>query len=288
MPFDTAILGDDFMPMNHKTIQPVAAEALEIFNAKGELIPGYHHIVRGDTGETIRVAPKSYTLVQNETAIGMIEDALTKSKLDLTDARFGCDYSSDGARMFAQWLLPAHTAKVRDGVEASLRVVLLNAYDGSTALQGRVGAFNWVCANQSVSGQEYASFRFQHRGEIDLAPAIGRLTTAAECHALEVRRWERWPAIPVSDQLARKLIGALPKVSETTVDQLVHAWLIARDEDPLQGGPNLWCLMNVLTNWATRGEGGRTLDKVSRSWERQTQVATLLEGKQWLEVETVG
>ena len=46
--------------------------------------------------------------------------------------------------------------------------------------------------------------------------------------------------------------------------------------------------MNVLTNWATRGEGGRTLDKVSRSWERQTQVAGLIEGKQWREIETVG
>jgi len=284
MPFDTAVLGDDFMPMNHKTVQPIGALALKIFSETGAEIPGWHHIVRGDNQETIRLAPDSYTVVQNAEAIAMVEDAFTKSRLDLTDARFGCDYSSDGARMFAQWLFPAHTAKVRDGVEASLRVVMLNAYDGSTALQGRVGAFNWVCANQSVSGKEYASFRFQHKGAIDLAPAVARLAKAAEHHALEVSRWERWPAVPVSDQLARKLIGALPKISDTTTDQLVHAWVVARDEDPLQGGPNLWCLSQVLTNWATRGEG-RTLDKVSRSWERQTQVAGLIEGKLWAEVE---
>ena len=167
--------------------------------------------VRGDNRETIRLAPDSYTLVQNEAAIGMIEDAFTKSKLDLTDARFGCDYSLDGARMFAQWIFPAHTTKVRDGVEASLRVILLNCYDATTALSGRVGAFNWACANQSVSGQEYASFKFQHKGEIDLRPAVERLAIAAEKHVIETTRWERWPAIAVSDQLARKLIGRCPR-----------------------------------------------------------------------------
>jgi hypothetical protein len=288
MPFDTAILGDDFMPMNHKTVQPIAATALKVFDASGKEIEGYHHICRGDTGATIRVAPDSYALVQNETAIGIIEDSLSRSRLDLTDARFAADYSSDGARMWAQWILPAHTATVRPGVEASLRVILLNSYDGSSALQGRVGSFNWVCANQAVSGKEYASFRYQHSGKIDLVPAIARLTIAAEQHAIEVNRWERWADIKVTDQLARKLLTALPKASETTVDGLVHAWLIARDEDPVQGGDNLWCLANVLTNWATRGDGGRGAERGQRNWDRQAHVAALMETKTWAEVEAVG
>jgi hypothetical protein len=288
MPFDTAILGDDFMPMNHKTVQPLAASALKIFDATGKEIEGYHHITRGDTGATIRVAPDSYTLVQNDYAVALIEDALIKSRLDTTDARFAADYSSDGARMWAQWILPAHTSKVRQGVEASLRVIFINAYDGSTALHGRVGSFNWACANQAVSGKEYASFRFQHKGEIDLVPAIARLTIAAEQHAIEVTRWERWTGIKVTDKLALKLLATLPKASETTVDALVHAWVKAKDEDPVQGGDNLWCLANVLTNWATRGEGGRGADKGLRNWERQNHVAALMETKAWQEVEAVG
>ncbi len=287
MPFDATILGDDFMPMNHKTIQPIAASALKIFDADGKEISGWHHICRGDTGETIRVAPDSYTLVQNDYAVALIEDALNKSKLDTTDGRFGADYSADGARMFAQWILPAHTSKIKDGVEASLRVILFNAYDGSAALQGRVGSLNWACANQAFSGKEYASFKFQHKGKIDLEPAIARLAVAAEKHVVEAVRWERWPTIAVSDMLARKLLTALPKATESTVDSLIHAWLRARDEDPVQGGPNLWCLFNVLTRWATHDQGGRG-ERAQRNWDRQAQIAEVMEGKTWREVEAAG
>src|SRR5580765_6089118 len=77
MPFDTAVLGDDFMPMNHKTVQPIGALALKIFSETGAEIPGWHHIVRGDNQETIRLAPDSYTVVQNAEAIAMVEDAFT-------------------------------------------------------------------------------------------------------------------------------------------------------------------------------------------------------------------
>jgi len=286
MPFDTAILGEDFTPMNHRTVQPIGAKALKIFNQNGEEIVGYHQIVRGDNAETIRVAPATYTLVQNEEAVDKIEEALKKSRLDLTDARFGCDYSQDGARMFAQWLLPAHTAFIRPGVEASLRVILLNSYDATTALQGRIGSFNWACANQAVSGKEFSSFRFTHKGEIDLGTAIGRLTLAAEEHVEAVQRLERWPAIPLSDQQARRIIASLPKATEALVDNLVHAWLKARDEDPLQGGPNLFCLWNVLTAWSSKE---RTGDNVAvRNWDRQTKVAALVESKLWQDIEATG
>jgi Domain of unknown function (DUF932) len=286
MPFDIAKL-DDFMPMDHKTVQPIAAKALKCYDEAGTPIPGYHHIVRGDTGQTIRVAPDSYPIVQNDIIVEMIETALAKSKLDLTDARFGVDYSHDGARMFAQWLLPAHTAKVRPGVEASLRVIVLNSYDASTALHGRIGSFNWACANQAVSGKEYASFRFAHSGKIDLEPAITRLTGAAEEHVEQVHRWEHWPNIPVSNQLARKVLTAMPKATESQVDALVHAWVKAVDEDPVQGGPNLWCLYSVLTQWATHGEGGGE-NVAFRNWERHERIATMIDGAIWKEVEKAG
>lgn len=286
MPFDTTTLDGDFVPMNHRTVQPTPAKALKVFNESGDEIVGYHHIINGETGATLRLCPDTYALVQNDFAIDTIEEALKKSRLDLTDARFGVDYSHDGGRMFAQWLLPAHTALVRPGVEATLRVVLLNSYDGSGALHCRVGAYNWVCANTSVSGKEFGSFRFTHSGKIDLVPAVARLTTAAEEHVEQVRRWERWPSIPVTDQTVRAVLTSIPKVTNGTIDSLVHAWLKARDEDPLQGGPNLWCLFNVMTAWAssketsTQGEPNRA----HRNMEREVSVAKVIEGKLWQEI----
>lgn len=285
MPFDTATLDGDFVPMDHRQVQPISAKALKCFDENGQEIVGYHHIVRGDTGKTLRVAPDTYTVVQNDMAVDAIESALRKSRLDLTDARFGVDYSHDGGRMFAQWLFPAHTAEVRPGVEATLRVVLLNSYDGSSAVHCRVGAYNWVCANTSVSGKEFGSFRFTHSGEIDLVPAIGKLTLAAEEHVAQVERWKAWPSIPVSDQAVRAVMLSLPQTSETQVDALIHAWLKARDEDELQGGPNLWCLYNVLTAWASSkemvGDGG---NRAQRNWDRQKRVAGVVDGKLWAEM----
>lgn len=283
MPLDFTALSGDFVPMDHKRVQPIGAKALKVFDEEGQEIPGYHHVVRGDTGATIRVAPESYTIVQNDFAVDTIESALRKSSLDLTGARFGADYSHDGARMFAQWILPAHTASIRPGVEASLRVVLLNSYDGSTALHCRTGAFNWVCANTSVSGSEWASFRFTHSGEIDLVPAVAKLAVAAEEHALQVARWERWPSIPVSDATVRAVMTSIPLASRSQVDGLIHAWLKARDEDPLQGGANLWCLYNVLTAWASKGYEGEP-NRAQYTWDRSKRVAQVVESKLWQEI----
>jgi len=287
MPFDLMEIDRlGFVPMNHVRQQPIAARALKVFDERGEEIPGYHHIVRGDTGKTIRIATDSYTVVQNDFAIDTVEAALRASSLDLADLRFGIDYSHDGARMFAQWLLPAHTAQVKSGVEATLRLILLNSYDGSTALHCRSGSYNWACANQAVSGREFSSFRFTHTGEIDLPSAVARLTQAAEEHAEQTRRWQAWPQIAVSDEQACRVLASLPQASESQIDALAHAWLRARDDaDSPQSGPNAWCLFQVLTAWATHGIGtdaGR--QRAQRSWDRQKRVAQVIDSDLWHEL----
>lgn len=287
MPFDliaTEKLG--FMPMNHERAQPIPAEARKIFDSHGEEIAGYHHIVRGDTGATIRVAPDSYPLVQNDFVVRTVEEALSKTSMDLTDMRFGIDYSHDGARMFAQWLLPAHTALVKQGVEATLRIIILNSYDGSTAFSGRSGSYNWACANQAVSGKDFGSFRFVHAGEIDVGEAIAKLTLAAEEHVEQTRRWESWPQIGVSDEQACAVLCTLPGASDAQIDGLVHAWLKARDDaENVQSGANLWCLMQVMTAWATHGIGEeRSKQRAQKSFDRQKRVATVLDGKLWQEL----
>jgi hypothetical protein len=285
MPFDTTTLDGDFVPMNHREVQPIAATVRRVFDEDGREIEGFHHIMNGQTGATIRVAPDTYTMVQNEVAVDTIESALKQSRLDLTDARFGVDYSHDGARMFAQWILPAHTALVKPGVEATLRLVLLNSYDGTSALVARTGAYNWVCANTSVSGKEFASFRFTHSGEIDLSPAVAKLTRAAEEHVEQVHRWEQWPHIPVTDQSMRAVMASIPKASESQIDALIHAYLKARDEDEFQGGANLWCLFNVLTAWASEKDvSARSANRAYRNWGRQKDVGSVVESKLWQEL----
>jgi hypothetical protein len=270
-----------FIPADHAAPKFFPVKARRLFDEAGHELPGYLRIVREDTGDTLHVATDSYKVVTNEEAFGAFEDALKASTLDLTDMRIGTDYAANGARCFRQYLLPAHRVEVKNGIEVALRLIMMNSYDGSLKFRGQCGAYNFVCANTSVSGTDYAQFSMRHSGGIDVKQAIAGLTKAAEEHLETTRRWRAWPRIPVSDQQALEVCKAMPLATPGLVDHLVHSWLRARDEGGPQSGANLWCLWNVLTAWATHGDlhvrGGTGQAK----FDRERRVARLTESKPW-------
>lgn len=267
-----------FIPANHAQPQFFPVAAYRVFDEKGHELPGYKRIVREDTGETLNVATDSYRIVTNEEAFGAFEVALQESTLDLTDMRIGTDFAANGARCFRQYLLPAHTARVGKS-DIALRLIMMNSYDGSLAFRGQSGFYNFVCANTSVSGTDLASFTMRHSGGLDVPKAIAGLAKAAEQHVVESEKMKVLPLIEVSDSQARAVMESIPQPTKTLVDDLVHRWLKARDEDEVQGGANAWCLANVLTAWATHGDGDRK--RVQVRYDREARVRKLMEGKVW-------
>src|SRR5262249_40031569 len=145
-------------PANHAKPQFFPVVARRLFDEKGVELPGYKRIVRDDTGDTLHVATDSYQVVTNEEAFGAFEAAIETSTLDRTDMRIGTDYSGFGVRCFRQYLFPAHRVEIKKGVEVALRILMMNSYDGSLRFRGQAGAYNFVCANTSVLGKDYASF----------------------------------------------------------------------------------------------------------------------------------
>ena len=270
-----------FIPANHKAPAFFPVVARRLFDEKGEELPGYKRIVREDTGCTLNVATDAYKIITNEEAFGAFETALEESSLDLTGLRIGTDYANGGARCFRQYLLPAHTVEVKTGVSVALRLLMMNSYDGSLAFKGQVGAYNFVCANTSVSGVDFASFKMKHTGQLDVPKAIRGLASAAEAHVLEASRMQAWPQISVSDAQARDLFGAMPQATGMLVDHLVHRWLVARDTDPMQGGANAWCLFNVLTAWSTHGDNKVVGGRGQVRFDREQRVRKLIDGKAW-------
>lgn len=270
-----------FIPANHAAPVFFPVEALKLYDERGEVLPDYKRIVRMDTGKTLNVTTDSYTVVTNEEAFGAFEVELRNSKLDLAGMRIGTDYARDGARVFRQYLLPAHQVEVKPGVAVALRLIMMNSYDGSMRFQGRAGAYNFVCANTSIAGTDIAGFKVKHTGEIDLSKAIGSLVAAAEAHVIETGTWKAWPHIKITDLGARALIQALPGGSRTLVDHLVHRYLVARDTDEKQGGNNVWCLFNVLTAWATHGEVDAKGGSAQIKADREASVRKLTELPMW-------
>lgn len=289
MPFDGAykdqMAQHGFIPANHQ--QPVFhnVEVRKLYDEKGEELPGWQRVVNVDLGKTLHVATDAYRLVPNEVAYGAFEDALKRSRLDLTDMQIGTDMPALGARCFRQYVLPAHTVRVKPGVDVALRFIMLNSYDGTTSFRGMSGAYNFVCANTSIVGRDYARFALRHTGEPDVENAILGLVKAAEEHVEVSNKWSLWPQIRLTDQQAITAIKALPNSGggaspKSVVDHLVHAYVDARDSDGPQSGPNLWCLYNVLTAWSTHGQTEEALGMATQL-DRERRIATLVDGKAW-------
>jgi hypothetical protein len=269
-----------FVPADHAAPRFFPVAARRLFDEKGHELPGYKRIVREDTGDTLNVTTDAYEVITNEEAFHAFEEAIRISRLDIAGMMIGTDFSHGGARVFRQYLFPAHMVPVKPGVDVALRIIMLNSYDGSLAFRGTTGAFNFVCANTSILGREVAGFRLKHGKGADIGRGAEVLVAAAESFVEETARWREWPGIPVTDAQAIALFGALPQSTKALVEHLTLAWVQARDAEGPQSGPNLWTLYNVLTAWATHAEA--RAQKAQARFDREERVRRLLGAKDWL------
>ena len=270
-----------FIPANH--VKPIEFEVLlnGIYDAKGRKIPGHKAVVRGDTGDTLAVHSEKYSLVPYQVHFDAFEKAIAKSGLDATNMRIGTDLTNNGARIFRQYLFPDHAVMVDSRYHGNrpiaLRILMFDSYDGSSAFWGKSGAFDFVCANQSVSGKEADSIRFKHVGEMEakIDAAAEQLTYAAQRFYEETKRLDAWPQIDLKNIEFSELVDSLPQSNKTLIDNLTADF--ARID-----GKTLWDGYNLLTRWATHNVPPKT------SADRQKRVGELIEGMLWKGLERVG
>lgn len=289
MPLDMTNLGNyGFIPADHAQPRFFPVSVSRIYDENGHELPGYQRVRRDDTGETLAIHTDSYRLVSNEEAFTAFEEAIWDSSLDKTGMQIATDYANGGARVFRQYLLPAHQVEVKPGAVVALRLLMFNSYDGSTAFKGMSGAFNFVCANTVVRGKTFGSFSFKHtagvRAALDMPAAFAGLTRAAEEFEVMAHQFRKWSAIALSPTADRArieaVLRAIPQSSEELVDHLLAQWLRVLDDPSPNGGATAWSLFNVLTAWATHTEGRVR----SARFDREARVAKVLESKAWGEL----
>lgn len=270
-----------FIPANH--VAPIEFEVLlnGIYDRQGRKIPGHKAVVRSDTGDTLAVHSDKYSLVPYQVHFDAFEKAIAKSGLDTTNLRIGTDLTNNGARIFRQYLFPDHMVEVDSGRHGmrpvAMRIVMFDSYDGSSKFRGMTGAFDFVCANQSVSGKEIDSIGFKHVGEMadKIDAAAEQLSGSAQRFIEEMGRLRVWPRIDLKNVEFSELVDAMPQSNKTLVDYLTAEY--ARFD-----GKNLWDGYNLLTRWATH-----ELPPKTRA-DRQKRVGELLEGELWHGLEKVG
>jgi hypothetical protein len=269
-----------FIPADHKAAKFEHVEARKLFDEKGEELPGWQRIYNVTRQKTLHVATDQYRVVTNEEAFTAFEQSIRDSGLNTDNMMVGTDYSHMGARIFRQYLFPDHMVPVKPGVDVALRIIMFNSYDGTMAFKGLTGALNFVCANTCIMGNEIAGFSMRHNSTADVDKAAKSLVDAADYFAKEAQGWRDWPRMHVEDSEAVRLFKAIPGISQAGVEQLTLAWVTARDNDPMQGGPNVWTLYNVLTAWATHTEG-KGANKAASRYKREGDVQRTLLTKEW-------
>ena len=275
-----------FVPANHTKPQFFPVSVRPVYDERGMELPGWKRVQRDDTGTVLAVHTDSYRLITNEEAFGAFEDALRHSSLDLNGMRIATDYANGGARVFRQYLLPAHMVEVAPRVRVALRLLMFNSYDGTVAFKGMSGAFNFVCANTCVVGKEFASFKMKHiNGSValDLHKVATTLVHAAEQFEVEAQRFRDWHNIRISPihhaEQVERVFRAIPQSTTALVEHLTTQWLRAATSDGPNNGETLWALYNVLTAWATHAvpaKGGQ-----STRFDRELRVAKAIESDAW-------
>lgn len=262
-----------FIPMNHTAPQFFPVNIAPVYDDKGQAVPNYKRVVRGDTGDTLAIHTNSYTLVPYEQHFDMFETAIRNSGLPINGMRVGTDMSDNGARIFRQYLLPEVTHEI-EGQRIALRFVMFDSYNGTSAFIGRTGFFNFACANQSLFGRSLLDFKFKHTGDLD-----GRVRDAAEALTMsvvkfqeEAKRLEKWPKVGMTPLIATRLLQALPQGNRRLTDELTAKF-------SRENGETLWDFYNLLTSWATHGVNAKT------SNDRNKRVLDLVEGRDWRDVE---
>lgn len=262
-----------FVPMNHQAPQffPVSTE--HVYDGLGKVVPNYKRIVRGDTGDTLHVATDSYTLVPYEEHFSIFEEAIQQSGLPLEGMRIGTDMADNGARIFRQYLLPAVQEEVQ-GQKITLRIVMFDSYNGTTAFTGRSGFFNFACANQSFFGKSLLDVKFKHTGDMQgrVKKAAEELTMSAVRFEEEAKRLQNWPKVILTPVGATALLQALPQINRGLTDSLTAQY-------SRESGRTLWDFYNVLTSWATHGVNAKTAN------DRSKRVLDLVEGRDWQDME---
>ena len=267
-----------FVPFDHKEPNFFPVREAEVYDGEGRAVPGYKRIERGDTGDTLHIATSAYSLVPYETHFGQFERAIKASRLPWRTMRIGTDLEKNGSRVFRQYLFPDTTMEIDSGRgvrHIALRIFMFDSYDGSSALTGRSGFFNFLCCNQAIMGTTIADVKFRHVGDMEAKVQIAAdtLTSAAEEFVENMKRLARWPQIAVNAPLFGQLIEhGLPQANPKLVDYMTAQF--ARTESA-----NLWDAHDLLTTWSTHGIPTRT------AADRQKRVATLIEGKDWCTVE---
>lgn len=239
--------------VEHQPGQPLFPVSSRPVDLRGYRNPGFQALCREDTGRILAIHGPGYRLLEHGELLDAIEGVIADSRLNLEGRTTTVRVSHHGARMYAETEFPAEQVMVQGDDPVCLRVIVVNSYDGSSAVRLLVGAFRLVCSNGMIIGEKYMDHRFRHTRSLETGRFAAALHEGIGDYREATRLWRAWAGTPLDWHGARALLEDVTEFSEKRRDEIL-------DEFGPSGGigaTTLWDFYNALTHWATHGEIAR-------------------------------
>ena len=263
-------------------------------------------IRRKDTKQALGIVSDQYEIVQYMDIVDGVEQAITRSGMDLTDAEFETNVYDDGARIELTARFPAHEqsiGKFTDTVKPELK--FRTSQNRTWANNMMVGLWRSMCYNTLVNGDKLAYIYGRHTKNFNVDGFATKIQKAGEFIAgdgmNEMRTWydtkvTRDQAIDLfsktlarrTDNVTRKKVAnkvMLSNLMKTFDEESRHLHGKGNyDKYGKTDGGTMWSAYNAATWWSTHGVTRQGSSLHNAKPIREEKVRKMLGSDTWKEL----
>ena len=290
-------------PLFHKTIYDLPMDRIN--HNVGQLIR------RKDTKLPFGIVGKNYEILQYNTVVSDIEQALKASGLDIDNGEYQTNLYRGGAQLELVARFPSHRVQIDNDVNGVIpEFKFRTSQDSSWASNGMMGLWRFACYNTLPSGNKLAYVYGRHTKGFSLPAFCKKIKNAGEyitgTGITEMKKWFNTPlhrdkAIELfSNTLAKRNenVKRSNKPNQVMLSQLINTF----DEENRfthgrglyqarnsQNVGSMWTAYQAATHWSTFKDTtrSRSSDPQNIRVDRESKVKKMLRSSHWKELENV-
>jgi hypothetical protein len=258
---------------------------------------------RTDNMAPLALVSEAYEPVQYDPLVSKVEEALTISGLDMTDAEFETNVYDNGAKLELRAKFPAHSLYL-DEDKIIPEFCFRTSHNRTWANNGMMGLWRSKCWNTLVSGDKLAYVYGRHTKNFNVLAFASKIKNAGAYIAGDgLSQMKKWYHTEVSrdaavDLFTKTLAKRTDNVTRKTVANKVKLSNLMKvfDEEnrhlhgrslyegyATRNQGTLWTAYQAATHWSSHDKvDGTARPSHSVIGSREDQVRQMLQSDQWL------
>ena len=272
-------------------------QKVPLYTDHGHVHPSIGVGIQRDDGAMLGIVSENYEVVQYNDIVEQVEEALTMSGINLTDANFYTNVYSDGAQLELRARFPAHQQSIDNKSDTVIpEFCFRTSHNRTWANSGMMGLWRSMCYNTLVSGDKLAYMYGRHTKNFNVPTFAAKVRGAAEYIAsdgmAEMRTWYQTPVHreQAIDLFTKTLASRMDNVKREKVANKVMLSSLMKTFDEenrhligrgayegysKRDVGTLWTAYQAATFWSTH------VDKPSTKVIREDKVRKMLASDTW-------